>query len=64
VLLTGNGHEVGEFLVDKGLCNGLLSKGDGVLLSVSKGIGDSDIGSSVIGDGRTIDVVGLECCDL
>ncbi len=58
MLLTGNGDEVGEFLVDKGLCNGLLSKGDGVLLYVSKGISDNDIGSSVIGDGRTIDVVG------
>ena len=64
MLLTGNGDEIGELLVDKGLCNGLLSKGNGVLLSVSKGIGDSDIGSSVIGDGRTIDAVGLELCDV
>ena len=64
MLLIGNGDEIGELLVDKGLCNGLLSKSDGVLLSVSKGIGDSDIGSSVIGDGRTIDAVGLELCDV
>ena len=64
MLLTGNGDEIGELLVDKGLCNGLLSKGNGVLLSVSKGIGDSDIGSSVIGDGRTIDAVGVEGWDV
>ena len=42
----------------------MLSKGDGVLLFVSRVIGDSDIGSSVIGDGRTIDAVGVEGWDV
>ena len=51
-------------LGDKGLCNGLVNKGDGVLLFVSKVVGDSDIGSSVIGDGRTIDAVGVEGWDV
>ena len=51
-------------LVDKGLCNGLLNKGDGVLVFVSKVIGESDIGRSVMGDGRTIDAVGVEGWDI
>ena len=48
-------------LGDKGLCEGLVDKGDGVLLFVSKVIGESGIGRSIMGDGITIGAVGLEC---